>query len=121
MPSAKGPAGALTPAMLRYIAVGGWRFDPAVDGDFQEHLGRDPLPPDFEEFMLRGRWINFAMAPAAPSTVVAELTEFWERHREQIEAATPDGYEPFVVTLLREAERLQRGGAPRDDEDEQQQ
>ena len=118
MPRARGPGDTLPPILLQYLAT----------GDHHDH----GAPPGgrlcsgcWEAFQLHGGWLKWSMSPGAwphLDGVPAELRALWERHREQIEAATPPDFEPYVVTLLREAERLQRiqrGEAPSGDEDEQ--
>jgi hypothetical protein len=100
MPVAKGHRGELPWVMRYYLANGDL---PRSD----EHHGF--CHGSLDAFLLQGRWLTYQVRARQPDVdvrVVDELHDLWDRHRDEIIAATPAGERPWVQEALRAAGRL---------------
>jgi hypothetical protein len=80
-----------------------------VDGDWSRGTG----PGDegtFAAFLIASGLLKYESHPKTWASVgrrvVGELGELWAAHRAQIEAATPEGEEPWIQTKLLEHEKV---------------
>jgi hypothetical protein len=74
-------------------------------------LARGELPPGpcadnpglFDAFLLEGRWLThlgFGGRRPDSEVLLNELRDFWQRHANRIQAATPPCMTPWVVRAL---------------------
>jgi hypothetical protein len=94
MPSAKGQAGALPPAVVHFLAFGELPVE-----------GRDDRTGLVAAFKLKH----------APDRADA-LGALWSRHADEITAATPEGAEPWVARALADPDAVEREAEAQDDE-----